>query len=1404
MQVNQQTNDLVNTTPSVLQEPIQEPQSQAVSTNPQEAWQTRLKNSTALDGAAEFLNAIEASEPKAPQPLEEGTRLQAVDFPQEPEPTSAQADTGKGVKNPVYRGFRNLMAGLEELPRATVNGVTSMLSETADLVYQVASLYTRIPDAAFGTHLEEDKNKFFPKIPEWKPLDDPKSQLGKIEQSVVQFVSGFALPGGAVGKGISKVPAIAKVATTATRATKLAKTAPQAAAWGARTLKAGQWTKSAIQGAVADMAAFDGHEERLSNLVEQVPALKNPVTDYLAAKESDSQLEGRVKNALEGFGLGVFTEAVVKGVKAVKSARRVQEYLNPSPKKQALAQAGTDAPVKTEAEIAADFSKLGNVEEKRFIVHAEEKAKEAVEKIKPQRKLISELTAADKPLVTLTGKEIEGLKGDVKSSKKAVLEWFKKHLAPFKSHRADLGEISYPLNSAREVLGKTQEIEKIKIFPAIKEIVDNGKLANQGQLAQTPQRTDGIVGFYYVQGKVNIGNETKLIQVDIAQNKAGRKFYYFAEIKKSTEELPVHNTGASVGLTSGSGSWSRTSTSPGDTRSINECINQKGSALASAVNSPKPESLIQAGTIGNGIPNSIGKNAPNVKGDVYINFARIDTPDDVKKAMQELADADKANIDAARRGKQSFKEIQLNAEQQNAWEILASRRKGEPLNAEQSVAARRLWVASGERLTQLADLAAKNPSEENLFMFRKMLGIHNMVQQEVIAARTETARALASWKIPTGSSAEIHQQLGQLVQKNGGSKNLQQLAADITRMANGKQIQAMDELVEKTSRPDFWDMVLEYRTAALLTKATTHIVNMVSNAGTFAWDLTDRSISGRLNQWLGVENGVKAGEAWAQLKGGIGAFGDALRLAKKNWQTGQSAYGSGKIEVKQNAISSNATLFGKSVRDTAFGKVIDFTGFIVQTPFRALEASDEFFKTIAYRGEMRARALRTVEQEIASGKIKPAAKEARLEELVNTPTGALKVASMDKAEYLTFTNAPNAVAEAVQGLSRKLPIMKFFVPFVRTPANVWDFAFKHSVFAPLYSSVRADIAAGGARATEALGKMATGSMVMAFAADLAERGFITGGGPTSTQERNALKAMGWQPYSVKIGDKYYSYRRFDPLSTNLAMAADFVELCQRLDEDEEAELDELAVKLVFSTANSLMSTNFMMGLADLAEAVSDPTRYSGKYTSSAATSFIPNIVGSDVRNYMDPYQRETAGIMDALKNRTPGLSKDLPYRYDLFGRKTVTGSGKGIAYDAFVPVRVNPRTAEPIDKEILEQGVYLSMPPKKVNFDGVNINLTKQPKIYSRFVELAGNALTLPEYEDMGCKDYLNALVKGDAYASVLYEDMTDGADGEKANFIKKIVQDFRNAAKAQILEEYPTIARQVEAEKEAMLWGEK
>lgn len=72
-------------------------------------------------------------------------------------------------------------------------------------------------------------------------------------------------------------------------------------------------------GAIVDFAGFDEHEKRLSDLVQSVPALQNPITEYLQSNKDDSMYEGKLKNALEGLGLGVVMDGVLLGFKAVKS-----------------------------------------------------------------------------------------------------------------------------------------------------------------------------------------------------------------------------------------------------------------------------------------------------------------------------------------------------------------------------------------------------------------------------------------------------------------------------------------------------------------------------------------------------------------------------------------------------------------------------------------------------------------------------------------------------------------------------------------------------------------------------------------------------------------------------------------------------------------------------------------------------------------------------------------------------------------------------------------------------------------------------------------------------------------------------------------------------------------------------
>src|SRR5690606_28592282 len=88
---------------------------------------------------------------------------------------------------------------------------------------------------------------------------------------------------------------------------------------------------------------------------------------------------------------------------------------------------------------------------------------------------------------------------------------------------------------------------------------------------------------------------------------------------------------------------------------------------------------------------------------VNINLARIETPDDVKRAITTAGKVFADDIDEARRGVQSNEETLRLADALGMTpEQLLSRQRGQSFNAEEAVAARQILVSSGEQLVRLA------------------------------------------------------------------------------------------------------------------------------------------------------------------------------------------------------------------------------------------------------------------------------------------------------------------------------------------------------------------------------------------------------------------------------------------------------------------------------------------------------------------------------------------------------------------------------------------------------------------------------------------------------------------------------------------------------------------------------
>ena len=772
---------------------------------------------------------------------------------------------------------------------------------------------------------------------------------------------------------------------------------------------------------------------------------------------------------------------------------------------------------------------------------------------------------------------------------------------------------------------------------------------------------------------------------------------------------------------------------------------------------------------------------------VYINFARIASPDDVKAAISDMANRFKGSIDEARRGVVTQRETEKLAEDLGmSVPDLLERQRGQAFNAEQIVAARKLWAASGERLLEAAKKAADpNAGSVDQYVFRKMLATHHAVQAEVLGARAEAARALAAWKIPAGGSIEKARAIDEMMQAMGGQGQAQELARRLAILAEFGDKAAVGKFAEKAATASTMDAVREVWINGLLSNPATHAVNVTSNTAVAFQSMFERGVASQIAQLRGAEGSVAPGEAMAMAYGLVTGIKDAFRVAAKSFKTGETGYALNKVDLPQKAGLAAET-FGIS-SETGLGRTVDLLGTAARVPSRFMGSEDEFFKSIGYRMELHAQALRQATSEGFKG---PALAK-RMGEIIANPPESLRIASADASLYNTFTNAPGAIGQAFMGLREKVPAISFILPFVRTPVNIARYTFERTPLAPLVSQWRDDIAAGGARADLALARMSTGTSIQLMAFDWADSGLISGAGSKDAGEREAMQRQGWQPYSVKVGNRWYSYNRADPFGSMLGFAADTAEAIRRgeINQDDVDEWQEVMAMGITAVSQTAINKTYLRGVSDFVEVMSDPQQYSEKYVNGVIASFLPyTALSGGIERAVDPTVREASNPWQAIQAKVAGLSENLPPRRTLWGDEVKTESGIGKAYDFFSPAQASKVKPEPIDTEIMRLAPVASMDnvdgaaptriAKRTSFGGVQVNFKEWPKVYDEYVKLAGNGIEHPAWR-MGAKDYLNAVVQGDHAMSKVYNIRSDEM---KLTFIKQTISQYRQLAQQAIL----------------------
>lgn len=769
-------------------------------------------------------------------------------------------------------------------------------------------------------------------------------------------------------------------------------------------------------------------------------------------------------------------------------------------------------------------------------------------------------------------------------------------------------------------------------------------------------------------------------------------------------------------------------------RNAIEQAEQEGRPIVREVGKPVSMADLDA----NQPPATAYEDLPAIGGKVgNIRVDKLGSSQDIARALQTV-DNRFGGFDAARRGKIAQAETKALAEELNMTaDDLLKRRRGQALNAEQALAARAILAKSGDELVKLAR-KAQGGADEDLAAFRAGLLRHAAIQEQVSGATAEAGRALAQFRMDAPNSLARGRMLKAVIDSAGGRDRIEDVAEKILELEKMASDPAdVNEFARKVLKPGFWDMAKEYWINALLSGPRTHATNIGSNLLTSVWSLPEHAATAAIGKLTRSDDRMLFRDVGARAVGMMEGARDGLRLARKAFMTGEPTDGVSQVEAQQyRAIP---------------GKV----GSIIRTPTRALMAEDEFFKSVAYRGELNALAARAAYRKEG---LSPAERTKLYEQLRGNPTDSMIDQAVKASQYQTFQAPLKGPGVQIQMLANKGP-MKLFLPFVRTPLNLLKYATERSPLAPVLSEFRDAVRKGGVARDQAMARVAMGSGLAALATSWALDGKLSGSGPTDPRQREALMNTGWKPFSVKVGDKWYSYQRIDPFARVLSTAADFATFGDYMTDEER---QNTASAMAFAVARNISTMPTLDPAASAFEALSDPDRYLARYAKNlAASAAVPNIV-TQINSTIDPYMRETDTLMDTIKSRVPGMSEKLPARMNLWGQPIARGDALGP--DIVSPIWESVDNKDKALAEVNRLGVKLSKPDRTIGKQRLTADQ------YARLVYTAGQP----------AKAMLDRIT-----ASPQWDGLPDGA---KRLVVKEVVERFRKIAKARLLSENPDL----------------
>lgn len=680
---------------------------------------------------------------------------------------------------------------------------------------------------------------------------------------------------------------------------------------------------------------------------------------------------------------------------------------------------------------------------------------------------------------------------------------------------------------------------------------------------------------------------------------------------------------------------------------------------------------------------------------------------------------------------------------------------------------------------------------------------------QAIGNLMETQRLLAGANSEWGRTGRLMQERGNVAMegfKLRGAKDALNDVAQATGESTDAILQSADDLAKRVAGMDK-RTIDNYMRAVRIADgeprnlyAIAYAARKAEHTGAadkfmefFANGLLSRPVTALTQLASGLS--VSALEPAARLLAGIATGNGQLAREATDMLFAHAAYFRDNIESMVAALKAGKSIVNPQTQHTAWSGVV---GDFVRAPQRVIIGMDEFTKVANYRAQVRAKSLRLGREAGLTGTALDQYVARDLSAAFDDATGIAMVPDALKFGETAAMSAPleGAFGRKYQELMETSMLARVITPFVKAPINLFNYAWTMTPGLNRFNSqARAIMQAGGEPAAVLHARSTIAGTLYGYGAIQALQGNLTGRGPTDPKLRKEW-LQDHQPYSIKVGNQWISYKRTDPIGMPLGIIADGVNFASEMSHEHAPALQDFVVAGLAATTSALSSRSYLQGLTQFAQAW-------GQGDTHSAQSWINNFVGNiavpgavDVAN-PDTTMREVQTMGDAIMSRVPGWSQKLDPKFNIFGEPVLRAGATQRAFNPFLFRNVSHSTEE----QLLEIGQGFPTPPRqemggKIDLGDHKYDTNKIGKSpYARWMELVAQS---------GLRNEVTKLVRSPEFKS-----MSNGTDdykgGEQYRRVMGLIERHTSSARREMLREYPTLAldiRRVRREKGAAIRG--